>query len=81
MPNTKPERLYQPGIVFIFYDEKRGVLGDKTLGPWRGSFDWQKETRRIEIPPKARECIVRVGLLGATGEISFDGFDITAGEK
>ena len=81
MPNAKPERLYQPGIVFIFYDENRVPLEEKAIGPWRGTFDWQKETRRIEVPPKAREAIIRVGLLGATGEISFDGLEMTAGKK
>jgi protein-L-isoaspartate(D-aspartate) O-methyltransferase len=81
MPNTKPEQLYQPAIVFIFYDENRGVLGVQTRGLWRGTFDWQKEKHRIEVPPKTRECIVRLGLLGATGELDFDGLEMSVGKK
>jgi protein-L-isoaspartate(D-aspartate) O-methyltransferase len=81
MPNTKPERFYQPMIVLVFYDENRATIDERAIGPWRGTFDWQKETRRVEIPPRARECIVQLGLLGATGEIDFDGFEMTAGKK
>jgi protein-L-isoaspartate(D-aspartate) O-methyltransferase len=81
VPDSKPERYYQPGVVFIFYDENRGPLEEYAFGPWRGSFDWQKETRRVEVPVKAREAIIRIGLLGATGELSIDGLDMTAGKK
>jgi protein-L-isoaspartate(D-aspartate) O-methyltransferase len=79
--DSKPERLYQPGIVFIFYDENRNPLSEYAFGPWRGTFDWQKETRRVEVPAKAREAMIRIGLLGATGEINFDGLEMTVGKK
>jgi protein-L-isoaspartate(D-aspartate) O-methyltransferase len=81
IPNAKPARYYQPGVVFIFYDENRVPLGETVLGPWRDTFDWQKESRRVEVPLKAREAFLSIGLLGATGEIRFDDLNMTAGKK
>ena len=65
-----------PGILICFYDENRAIVGDAGLGPWRGSFDWQTDSKRINVPPKAREAIIRIGLLGAVGEISFDEIEL-----
>ena len=50
----------------------RAQIGDTWVGPWRGTFDWQRVSDKVRVPPKAREAIVRIGLLGATGEMSFD---------
>jgi protein-L-isoaspartate(D-aspartate) O-methyltransferase len=62
----------QPVLAITFYDDNRAQTGYTWVGPWRDSFDWQKVTDRVRVPPKAREAIVRIGLHGATGEISFD---------
>jgi protein-L-isoaspartate(D-aspartate) O-methyltransferase len=51
------------------------------LGTWTGSFDWKKESKRVEVPPKAREGIMRIGLFGAIGEVSFDAIEIKAVKK
>jgi protein-L-isoaspartate(D-aspartate) O-methyltransferase len=67
-----------PAIVISFYDENRATVGEAGLGPWRGTFDWQTETKRINVPAKAREAILRIGLLGAVGEISFDQIELEA---
>jgi protein-L-isoaspartate(D-aspartate) O-methyltransferase len=64
------------GINITFYDERRATVGMATVGPWRGSFKWKTETQRIEVPTKAREAIIHIGLLGATGEISFDAIEV-----
>ena len=61
-----------PLLIVTFYDERRATVGNGVMGPWRGSFPWREETGRIEVPPRAREAIVRVGLHGAVGQISFD---------
>jgi protein-L-isoaspartate(D-aspartate) O-methyltransferase len=61
-----------PALVFTFYDENRAVLGEEGIGPWRGSFPWETRTGRLRVPTKAREAIVRIGLFGATGELSID---------
>jgi protein-L-isoaspartate(D-aspartate) O-methyltransferase len=65
-----------PDIAISFYDENRATVGDASLGPWRGTFDWRSESKRIAVPPRAREAIVRIGLLGAVGEISFDAIEL-----
>lgn len=70
-----------PAIMVVFYDENRGTAGQTTMGSWRGTFDWQTEKKRIDVPAKAREAILRIGLLGAVGEISFDDVAIRPVEK
>jgi hypothetical protein len=32
----------------------------------------------VGVPLKARECVIRIGLLGAVGEISFDNLRMNA---
>ena len=46
-------RKQLPGIVISFYDENRATIGEAGLGPWRGTFDWQSETKRINVPPES----------------------------
>jgi protein-L-isoaspartate(D-aspartate) O-methyltransferase len=70
-----------PGVVISFYDENRASVGEAGLGPWRGTFDWQTETKTLKVPPKAREAVMRIGLFGALGEISFDEIVIQAMKK
>jgi protein-L-isoaspartate(D-aspartate) O-methyltransferase len=65
-------RLRLPMLVITFYDEQRAEAGQGIVGPWRGSFGWQKQSATIDVPPRAREAIVRVAMLGATGEVSVD---------
>jgi protein-L-isoaspartate(D-aspartate) O-methyltransferase len=78
-PGQSSQQL--PGIVIGFYDENRAPVGESGLGPWRGTFAWQTESKRISVPPKAREAIVRIGLLGAVGEISLDAVELKAIKK
>ena len=61
-----------PRLVITFYDESRATVGEATMGPWQGSFPWHMETSRLSVPLSAREAIIRIGLLGGVGEISFD---------
>jgi protein-L-isoaspartate(D-aspartate) O-methyltransferase len=68
-------------VVVNFYDERRTPLGEAVFGTWRGTFDWQSETRSLNVPLKAREAIIYIGLLGAVGEVSFDDLKITAVKK
>lgn len=70
-----------PGIFISYYDENRAPVGEVRVGPWRGTFDWQGETRQIKVPPRAREAVLRIGLLGATGEVSFDEIQLRAAKK
>jgi protein-L-isoaspartate(D-aspartate) O-methyltransferase len=63
-----------------FYDENRAPVGEETVGPWRGSFGWQRKAATLRVPLKAREAVVRIGLLGATGELSFDAIQLGRAE-
>jgi protein-L-isoaspartate(D-aspartate) O-methyltransferase len=65
-----------PGIVITFFDENRAILGEASLGPWRGTFGWRGESTLVSVPPKTREAIVRIGLFGATGEVSLDAIEL-----
>ena len=65
-----------PMLGIMFYDENRAPLGLRAIGPWRGTFSWQLETGQIDVPARAREAILRIGLLGAVGEISFDAIEL-----
>lgn len=66
------QRHEVPMIALSFYDENRRDLGVAVLGPYLGSADWHRVSRKIRTPPQAREGILRLGLFGAVGEISFD---------
>jgi protein-L-isoaspartate(D-aspartate) O-methyltransferase len=74
-----PEHL--PAIGIIFYDERRAQVGHAGIGPWRGTFDWQQQRGVLRVPPNAREAILHVGLLGATGEACFDALTLEAVPK
>jgi protein-L-isoaspartate(D-aspartate) O-methyltransferase len=67
-----------PALFIAFYDENRATVGQGSMGPWRGSFAWQEQSTTIDVPPKAREAILRIGLFGAMGEISFDDIRLEA---
>ena len=68
----------QPMLVITFYDDRRATVDNQTIGPWRGSFDWQLETKRIPVPSRAREAILRLSLMGATGELAIDAVSMKA---
>lgn len=65
-------RNQNPLVVVTFYDENRATIGRHTVGPWRGTFDWQRENATIAVPPRAREAIIHVGLLGGAGQMDLD---------
>ena len=69
-PGARPDEL--PHIVVTFYDEKRATVGEEVIGKFEGTFAWRQETGRLHVPLKAREAIVRIGLLGAIGDLSLD---------
>ncbi len=61
-----------PRVVITFYDERRASVGEESIGPFEGTFDWRREQKTLRVPLKAREAILRIGLLGATGQLSLD---------
>jgi protein-L-isoaspartate(D-aspartate) O-methyltransferase len=75
-PGRVPEQA--PQFAVLFLDENRATVGHVAIGPWRGTFKWKRMTGRIKVPPHAREGIVNIGLLGGTGEVSYDDVQIRA---
>jgi protein-L-isoaspartate(D-aspartate) O-methyltransferase len=61
-----------PRIVVTFYDDRRAMVGEESIGQFTGSFDWREEAGRIAVPLRAREAIIRIGLHGGVGEVAFD---------
>jgi protein-L-isoaspartate(D-aspartate) O-methyltransferase len=67
-------------ILVSFFAENRGPVGQQTVGPWTGSFDWRLERARLKVPREAKVAIIAVGLLGATGELQCDDIAIHAAD-
>ncbi len=67
-----------PMVAVTFYDAKRKDLGTAWLGPFHGTSDWREESKTVRVPPEAREAILRIGLFGAMGKVSFDRVRIDA---
>ncbi len=61
-----------PLVAVTFYDELRRELGTRFLGPYFGTRQWRNRDLQVEVPEETREAIVRIGLFGATGSVSFD---------
>jgi protein-L-isoaspartate(D-aspartate) O-methyltransferase len=67
-----------PYVVVTFYDDRRRELDSHPVGPFFGSFDWTSRQESLAVPVHAREAIIRIGLLGAIGELSLDDLRIEA---
>jgi protein-L-isoaspartate(D-aspartate) O-methyltransferase len=67
-----------PSMILTFYDQNRTEVGKNWLGPWRGTSGWHEQEKTIRVPATAREGILRIGLFGATGRVSFD--DVRLGQ-
>jgi protein-L-isoaspartate(D-aspartate) O-methyltransferase len=63
-------------LVVVYYDENRANAGQGAMGPWRGTFAWQPQSARIDVPARAREAIVRIGIFGATGRLWLDNIQV-----
>jgi protein-L-isoaspartate(D-aspartate) O-methyltransferase len=74
-PGSRPDEW--PMIVFTFYDDRRAAIDEAHVGPFDGTFNWRTVSDTVRVPLKARECVFRIGLLGAVGEISLDNFELT----
>jgi len=63
-------------IAVSFIDRYRKGIGSRKIGPFHGSTKWHQVSDSVRVPRDATEAIVRVGLLGATGELSFDAVEL-----
>ncbi|MCH2115796.1 MAG: protein-L-isoaspartate(D-aspartate) O-methyltransferase, partial [Pirellulales bacterium] len=69
---TGPTPHQRAAVIITFYDQRRAVIGSSRLGPWKGSFDWKIESKRVRVPFATREAIVRLGLHGGVGQLDLD---------
>ena len=56
--------------------QKISIIGRDFIGPWRGTFDWRRQSGRIEVPAHTREAIVHLGLFGAIGQLDIDAVEM-----
>ena len=61
-----------PVLAVRFFDEHRSRSAQSSLGPWRGTFPWKRVDGTIVVPGWAREAILQIGMLGATGRMEAD---------
>jgi protein-L-isoaspartate(D-aspartate) O-methyltransferase len=59
-------------VLVTFFDDQRAPIAQAMVGPWSGDMAWTRQQGRVSVPRTARLAVVAVGLMGATGEISFD---------
>jgi protein-L-isoaspartate(D-aspartate) O-methyltransferase len=68
----------QAMVLVTFFDDQRAPIGQAMIGPWSGSMPWTRHQGKLNVPRSARLAVIAIGLLGATGEISFDDVRSTA---
>lgn len=67
-----PDPKNQAMVLVTFFDQEQAPIGQAVIGPWSGDMPWTRQQGRINVPRTARMAVVALGLMGATGEISFD---------
>ena len=65
-------------LVVNFFDEQRAPISQESVGPFSGTFEWQRRAARLKVPAKASNAIVAVGMLGVTGELTCDQISVRA---
>jgi len=66
----------RPGVAVRFFDQARNRSSRAVIGPWTGSLDWQRVGAAVPVPVWAREGIIQLGLMGATGTMEVDQIEI-----
>lgn len=69
-----------PGMMLNLFDEELIPIAQTNFGPWTsdaiGDDEWVHVARRIAVPPRSRDAILSVGLLGATGVMEIDDMSV-----
>jgi protein-L-isoaspartate(D-aspartate) O-methyltransferase len=63
-------------LYLSFFDADRRTVGEQTVGFWRDSFDWRRQSGVVHVPPTAIGVTVAVGLFGATGGLACDAIQV-----
>lgn len=72
------DKEQQPRLMVKFYGAQRNPVGQALIGPWSGSFDWDREVEAVPVPPAARLAVIAVGLFGSTGRLAVDHVQVEA---
>jgi len=76
VPGAGPTQI--PAVVIRFFNENRSRSSLVAFGEWSGSFEWRKQHTTMPVPHWAREAILQVGLMGATGRLEVDDVAVSA---
>lgn len=76
VPGRGPTQM--PAVVVRFFNENRSRSTLVAFGEWTGSFAWRRQATRMPVPHWAREAIMQVGLMGATGVLDVDDIAVAA---
>lgn len=74
-----PEEL--PALVVKFFDGDRSRSARLFVGPWQGTFPWKDVVGTVPVPIWAREAILQVGMLGATGQFEVDAASVAGNPR
>ncbi len=61
-----------PSLGVQYFDERRSRSSRAMLPIGKGTFPWRRVEGALTVPPWAREGILLVGMLGATGRLEAD---------
>jgi protein-L-isoaspartate(D-aspartate) O-methyltransferase len=67
-----------PGLLVRFFNADRSRSTQVRVGAWPRGGGWQRVEGSAAVPPWAREAIVQVGMLGATGLLDLDAVEVSA---
>lgn len=67
-----------PGLVVRFFNDERSRSVNGQVGPWKDNGPWRRVEGTVTVPVWAREAILQVGLLGATGRLDVDDVRVSA---
>ncbi|MBL8830026.1 MAG: protein-L-isoaspartate(D-aspartate) O-methyltransferase [Planctomycetaceae bacterium] len=83
LTDVRPGQLLTqlPVCALVFYDENQNTIGERGMGPWRGTTEWQLEKTTIKVPTRSVQAIIRIGLFGAVGDLAVDDVRVSATEK
>ncbi len=67
-----------PSLLIDFLGAELHHLSRGVMGPWKKALPdrWLRVAKRIPVPPGAKDAIMTIGLMGATGTLDFDGVSI-----
>jgi protein-L-isoaspartate(D-aspartate) O-methyltransferase len=76
VPGPGPEDL--PGLMVRFFNADRSRSSQVRVGSGPRGSGWQRQGGSAAVPPWAREAIVQIGMLGATGILDIDAVEVTS---